>query len=505
MITKTRWVENSLFYYPGTYAESVELNNYKPTWLKLFVNKRNTTQEAGDDMSKKSRLKKYEKYKASLKRISEKMVKKQHNSQGVAPKVEPTITSVTPVKPKVDPNKMALILQQVTEYHTGFKGDIWKQEFTKPKNYFLQADGIYIVADKPFARLINKVHNINLPGQFKILEPSYILKIPRMPGSFLGQIVSFFRHYVIDEKVMGVSEAFVQIYWDPQDKEYFINVPRQKVSGGRVAYLETPEAVKEQDPRIEAHGCSKVWDIHSHNTMSSFFSTVDDRDERGTQFYGVIGNITADSFTWRFRIGIDGIHADVAEEDAKEVLFDMTTFSEDIVHPKEWEAKVNIQGLETATTTTPATTGGGYPYGRGSYPEDYGYGDDYYDRHYENYGYRAQEKKVYTPYVYNPETDYTSNSLTWDLDSVNKGFCKPYMFKQLFKRFMRNPRIARMFAQEFIMFGTIYAEVLSELTMPQDGEKIITGFAPEIVKAPVLALVDHTLPKNELDKLPVKD
>lgn len=321
---------------------------------------------------------------------------------------EATTIVTVPVAPMVTKPKGTLtetqktdILRQGLEHVAGFNGDIWAAPLTKPKTYMLQGDGLWCIADKLYARMILKISDNKFIGEYTVLENAFNYKLARIPGSFLTQILAFFRHYVIDEGITSVTEAMTQIYWDPIDSEYFIHIPKQEVSGARVAYLFT-----DADPRIKAHRCHKVWDIHSHNTMSSFFSGVDDADEQGQQFYGVIGNITADSHTWKFRMGIDGHWAGINADDPNDsihALFDMSSFTEVGTYPTEWKDRVSMTGFNNnAIIVTGANNdwkkqygdyyGGGHGYGRYDYENDDA-GWEQWRRDHSGSGYQAPTYK----------------------------------------------------------------------------------------------------------------
>jgi PRTRC genetic system protein A len=57
-----------------------------------------------------------------------------------------------------------------------------------------------------------------------------------------------------------------------------------------------------------------VIEVHSHHSMSAFFSSTDDKDEQGFRIYGVLGTIF-DRPTLRLRIGVYGQFWEVPAED----------------------------------------------------------------------------------------------------------------------------------------------------------------------------------------------
>lgn len=76
-------------------------------------------------------------------------------------------------------------------------------------------------------------------------------------------------------------------------------------------------------------------DIHSHNTMSAFFSPVDDHDEKATRLYTVVGRLDKCVPEIKTRISNGGkfLEIDPAE------VFEFTGGS----FPKEWKKQVNIK------------------------------------------------------------------------------------------------------------------------------------------------------------------
>ena len=154
-------------------------------------------------------------------------------------------------------------------------------EFTRKVNYVLRGDGLWEIRSNSIANFYLQRAEANLIGFTKeTYEEGFVLKLPKIPKSVLDTIVSFFR-YICDA---SAYEAYVQIYWRPEDETYYVHCPRQQISKARVRYdvsLEIPT-----DHLL-------VCEIHSHNTMKAFFSAIDDQDElvRGDRFFGVIGQL----------------------------------------------------------------------------------------------------------------------------------------------------------------------------------------------------------------------
>jgi PRTRC genetic system protein A len=243
--------------------------------------------------------------------------------------------NAAPVKPELPLEKRIPIERMLMQTVSDFNGDILECEMPAGKLVqYLQHDGIYSAVDLSFARLVVKTTEDEWKGQYQIIKPSFRLKIPKLPGNMYAQILAFFRHYVIDKGITGVTEVMVQVYWDNETQEYFINIPNQEVTGGHINY-----DFNKQDPRTQKKSVTRVFDIHSHNTMDSFFSGTDDSDEKGKQFYGVIGRISKDSHTQNFRIGINGQYYNFQAEEC----IDFSTFQETgVTFPEGWKDNVHI-------------------------------------------------------------------------------------------------------------------------------------------------------------------
>lgn len=117
----------------------------------------------------------------------------------------------------------------------------------------------------------------NARGLSKI-KAGLVPALPPLPFPMLLQIISFFKSLMNGEREL---EALANIYWDTEDKKYYIHIPKQTVSK---ASVDAPLA-DVGDRYIH------VMDIHSHNDMKAYFSPIDDRDEKATRIYVVIGRL----------------------------------------------------------------------------------------------------------------------------------------------------------------------------------------------------------------------
>lgn len=103
--------------------------------------------------------------------------------------------------------------------------------------------------------------------------------LPLIPRELMGQIVSFFRCFMSGAEEY---EALAYIYWDRQEEEFVVFVPKQKAAKARVDTTLPGNSLTEERYLHYA-------DIHSHNSMAAKFSAVDDKDEKATRLYIVLG------------------------------------------------------------------------------------------------------------------------------------------------------------------------------------------------------------------------
>jgi len=149
----------------------------------------------------------------------------------------------------------------------------------------------------------NEIGTFTLPAgdvffQGKSENASLELNLPKIPVRLLHQTVSLFDQFMAKTEMShSTLEAFVQIFWNRETKEYFIHVPEQIVSVVSVNYINTQEI-------MDSH--LFVMDIHSHNGMSAFFSGIDDRDEQSTRLFGVVGRMNDEWPQASFRMGVGG-------------------------------------------------------------------------------------------------------------------------------------------------------------------------------------------------------
>ena len=170
-------------------------------------------------------------------------------------------------------------------------------------------------------------------------DNSFIYKLPKIPAKIWRAVVNFFKYLSAQFCVEGV----VQIAYDTVKEEWKVLVPEQTVSQVSVNY----------DPQLAisttaySDGMVLVADIHSHNRMAAFFSSVDDNDERGVRLFGVFGNHRGTSYDILLRAGAGGRFCRIPAEDILEGFENRyNDASKSNSFPLDWLTKVSNLRLQ---------------------------------------------------------------------------------------------------------------------------------------------------------------
>lgn len=312
----------------------------------------------------------------------------QTGSEVSYPGYSPSIYSYEKFFEKKVDDVQVCIDQSTNAYKWDFQGTtaelLEATDITKLNTFIPTGNALWCMVSNPAFRIVHAFANQSFMGYPTKLEPGFKLLAPKIPGNLIAQILKFFRHFTTDLKMDKVTEAMAHVYWDSRNQEYFVNIPDQEVSGAAVHFNFSLDPT-----RCREEGVYKVLDIHSHNTMGSFFSGTDDRDETNwNQFFGVIGNIEATSHTWKFRFGIKGNFKDIQVED----IIDLSSFSEEGAdYPDWWTDRVRFPQPASFQTTTEFQAGssfasqsqaGIYPYSSPSYQAGAYRGGQGYDNRY---------------------------------------------------------------------------------------------------------------------------
>lgn len=216
---------------------------------------------------------------------------------------------------------------------TGLKQFFWKKKEyeeldsnkRKKINLFASQGGLI------YEQYGNRMGTITIPVSYikelDKIESSFIFHLPKVPGLLLNQIINFFKYYC--EKPGGPYEVMVELYFDQLNNEYFIKVPKQRVSISSIDYDSTFQDFKDH---------ILVMHIHSHHYMKVEFSETDDLDELAFLIYGVIGTLNAEILSINFRAGKSGSFVKLDIND----LFEFEQGSSSSSFPKGWTSQVTI-------------------------------------------------------------------------------------------------------------------------------------------------------------------
>ena len=227
-----------------------------------------------------------------------------------------------------DKNPVCKVKPRVTAQSkgTGYKGVFPTLEEAEAAGKVISIvpsqDGkVYEIRNTEMGKFITPVAGCELLSD---VRAGFIPALPRIPVQLMTQVLAFFRHFVQDG---AENEALLNVYWDKENQEFVVDAPEQVV---------TKISVDTQlSEKFASERYIHYMDIHSHNTMSAFFSPVDDHDERATRLYTVVGRLDRCVPEVRTRISNGGkfLEIDPAE------VFEFTGGS----FPKEWEERVNIK------------------------------------------------------------------------------------------------------------------------------------------------------------------
>jgi len=158
----------------------------------------------------------------------------------------------------------------------------------------------------------------------------------RIPLAMFRQIQGFFKQ--VCETHGQALEAHCYIMYSTENG-YYIHVPEQTVSGGTVEF---------SYQGLNADDCIVV-DIHSHGSMSAFFSGTDDgNDRRHIYFSGVVGKVNTPNPEITFRFNMYDVKKPATLHD----IFHEETAPVQV--PAEWLAQVKKR--EYQGTTYPVGT-----------------------------------------------------------------------------------------------------------------------------------------------------
>ncbi|MEK5183344.1 hypothetical protein [Paenibacillus sp. FSL P4-0288] len=197
----------------------------------------------------------------------------------------------------------------------------------QPNNYIAGNDGnIYSVRDNQFGRIVVKAKHV--PKVDKI-EEGFQFRLPKIPGSMLTKVISFFHAYWNKDEQ---NEVMIRIVYDTLEMKYSFDCPEQYVT--RESIHAPTCGINLPEPRF-----IDLMHIHSHHIMPAIFSEIDDANELKYRLYMVVGNMSASIPDMSLRVGHNGSFIYIPLE----VVFDMTSFSLlESTYPEEWDNFVTI-------------------------------------------------------------------------------------------------------------------------------------------------------------------
>lgn len=215
-------------------------------------------------------------------------------------------------------------MAQNTSFHISLEEAL---QSDKPVRYVVGSDGVYLVRSNNVGTFIAKTDSVS--GACKVRNQVQLHMPHRVPHELFQQIVAFFMAVYSEHK----SEAAAQIFWDEEHEEYFVYIPKQEVTGATCKYYNDQQLMDNYP---------LVVDIHSHGSMSAFFSSTDDKDDKDLRVYGVVGKVNTPTPEYKFRFG----HGDGTKEIAIQEIFDMPY--DHVSFPQEWldqvtEKKVTVK------------------------------------------------------------------------------------------------------------------------------------------------------------------
>ncbi len=219
--------------------------------------------------------------------------------------------SVTVVKKSLPTADVVDFVNQNVSYHTSIEDALSSDKLVR---YVVGSDGVYLVRKNNVGTFIAKTDKVAGGCQ---LVSQVRLETPKVPYELLCDIMAFFKEVYRQRK----SEAAAQIFWDEENREYFVHIPKQEVSGGSCKYFNDEQLIDNYP---------LVIDIHSHGNMGAFFSNTDDKDDKDLRIYGVVGKLDSAAPEYKFRFGYGDGTKEINVRDVFEMPFEEGSF------PDEW-------------------------------------------------------------------------------------------------------------------------------------------------------------------------
>lgn len=171
--------------------------------------------------------------------------------------------------------------------------------------FFIDKQGTFDLRALPhgnFITLQDKLENGGAP-----LDLAFERKLPKIPSDLLFEIIEYFKEELS-------TESMVRVVFNKEEESfsfYKAKGPRSKVS---ILYE------FDVDESYFSPNMIQVMEIHSHNSMPAFFSSIDDQDEAHYPgVFGVIGHLDRQTPSICLRAGNLGIFKSLAVKELFEV------------------------------------------------------------------------------------------------------------------------------------------------------------------------------------------
>lgn len=235
-----------------------------------------------------------------------------------------------------NPSAVTLAFEQAEwDIHLG----IIPEEITKGSNLVLYRDGEYLLRENAIGVFFRKISDGLYRGLPMGPESFFKFSLPKIPKEILSKQVSFYRATM---KRCNQAEAYSIVMYDKEKQEYFLVIPKQKVSKGSVQYSQ-----KDLREKYPSNRYIEVISAHSHNTMGAYFSGIDDRDEQGDMVYMVMGKLDQPSPSFSIRANLYGKQCCfVSLEDIFDITLDEwndLSPSWNDLHDINWMEQLNVE------------------------------------------------------------------------------------------------------------------------------------------------------------------
>lgn len=237
------------------------------------------------------------------------------NKQKTTSNYAKTKTTTVPVKVVKTAQQIALeemVAAQVTDRRFA---PVTHEELTKSVTYVTAKNGLFKVTKTAVALFKEKLQDFDNPVVgLPEMEVGVELAIPKIPMKHLIKALSYYR----DINTQDGTEASTLFFWNT-DNSPLPNLPGLSSEGKLVTYCPTQvnsstlsDFTKDENVNWLRQNMALLLELHSHNSMNSFFSATDDANENMTQFYGVWGKVAnaEPEFSFRYVVGDSKVEVD---------------------------------------------------------------------------------------------------------------------------------------------------------------------------------------------------